>query len=84
MNTSEIPIIIRLSHIGMFVYRVTNDSKKPATIKTGTKPIIILTPCFAPLINDSALENVPGYKMLLPSVNPAQPAITMADISNVP
>lgn len=84
INTSEQMIIVRLSHIGIWEYRVTKLSKKPAHINIGIKPITILTPCLAPLINDAPREYVPGNKMLLPITKPAQPAMMMADISNVP
>ena len=50
----------------------------------GTNAITIFKPFFAPIMNDSRREYVPGNKMLLPIVNPAAPAINMADISRVP
>ena len=84
MKVSDESIIVKLSHMGILVYRVTKLSKKPAMMKIGTRPTAIFTPCLAPLTNETALEYVPGNRKLLPSVSPAQPAITMADISSVP
>ena len=84
MKVNDVIIIEMLNHIGIWLYRVTNDSKNAAAINTGTSPNAIFTPCLAPRTNDTPLEYVPGNKILFPIVSPAHPAITIAEISNVP
>ncbi len=56
INVSDEPIINKLIAIGISVKRVIKDSKKPAVIKSGIKPIIIFTPSFAEIKNDCLLE----------------------------
>lgn len=77
-------MIARLTNAGISVRRVMNDSRKPAEINTGIRLISIFNPSFAPIINDSFLEYVPGSMIELPTTNPAAPAIIIADISSVP
>src|SRR5450631_479098 len=73
-----------LSQMGMVAYRVTNPSRKAAMINTGTSPIIIFIPSFAPRLREGILLKVPGNRRLLPKTRPAAPAIIMEDISSVP
>ena len=80
----ELTIISKLIKIGISVYLVTNDSRNPAVIKIGIKPTDILSPSLAPFIKDSLLEKVLGKRILFPITIPAQPAITIAEISRVP
>jgi len=56
INAKDNPIMDKLNHMGISLYLVTKDSKKPATIKSGTNPTAIFTPCFAPLTNEALLE----------------------------
>ena len=77
------PMIAELAQTGS-VNLVTKLSRNPAAINTGTNPIVIFSPFFAPFLKDSSLENVPGKRRLLPMTNPAAPAMTMAEISKVP
>ena len=83
-KASEPKIIARLKNIGIPVCLVTNDSKKPAIIKIGIRLTIIFNPSLEPIIKDCRREKVPGKRKLFPSVNPAAPAIIIADISSVP
>ena len=76
--------IKRLSHKGMPVCLVTKPSKNAAIRKTGTKPITILIPSLPAAVKDCVLVNVFGNNIELPSTIPAQPAITIAEISSVP
>ena len=76
--------IVRLIHIGISVWRVTNPSKKAATTKTGMRQMMIFTLSFAACLRDNNLLYVPGKMSELPIINPAQLAITMAESSNVP
>lgn len=53
-------------------------------MNTGTVPITIFKPRFAPLLKDSSREYVPGNNQPLPKANPAAPATMIAQISSVP
>jgi len=48
MKVNEPANIIMLTQIGMVAYRVTNPSKKAATMNMGTRPIMSFTPSLAP------------------------------------
>jgi len=72
------------SQSGISVCRVTKPSKKPAIIKNGMVLIIIFNPSFILLLKDSNREYVLGNNNPLPKTKPAQPAITITDISMVP
>ena len=74
----------KLNAKGMPSKRVTKLSKNAATINTGTSPTTIFNPSLPPFKNETDLLNVPGNSMLFPKINPAAPAITMAQISKVP
>jgi len=74
----------KLSQIGILEYRVTNPSRKAATIKKGTSPIMHFNPSLAPLFRESILLWVPGNRMLLPRMSPAAPAMITDEISRVP
>ena len=83
-NASEPNMIVKLKNTGIPVCLVTNASIKPAVIKIGIRLTIIFNPSFELIMNDCRREYVPGKSILLPSTNPAEPAIMMAEISNVP
>ena len=83
MNNPEGIIIIKLGMIPK-CRRVRKLSIKPAVMNSGTKPIIIFKPCLAPFLNDSKRVNVFGKIRLFPITKPAQPAMTMDEISKVP
>ena len=84
MNSKDDPIMEAFTIQCMSVNLVMNDSRNPATIKIGIRPITIFNPFLAPFLKESLLENVPGNRMLLPITKPAPPAIMIAEISNVP
>jgi hypothetical protein len=83
-NVREAARMRILIQTGILEYLVTNPSRKAATMNIGIRPIIILTPSFAPLFKECSLLSVPGKRMLLPSTKPAAPDIMMEDISRVP
>ena len=83
MNNPEGIIIIRLEKSPKCL-RVRKLSINPAVINKGTKPIIIFKPRLAPFLKDSKRVKVFGKMRLLPITKPAQPAITMEEISKVP
>ncbi len=53
-------------------------------MKKGMVLTTILRPSFAPFKNETFREYVFGKRMLLPITIPAQPAITITEISMVP
>ena len=83
MNIAEGIIIIKLG-MSPKCLRVRKLSINPAVINKGTKPIIIFKPCLAPFLKDSKRVKVFGKMRLFPITNPAAPAITIDEISNVP
>ena len=83
MNNPEGMIIIKLG-IKPKCLRVKKLSMNPAVINKGTKPIIIFKPCLAPFLKDSKRVKVFGKIRLLPITKPAQPAMTIDEISKVP
>ena len=83
MNSPEGIIIIKLGNNPKCL-RVRKLSINPAVMNKGIKPIIIFKPCFAPFLKDSKRVKVFGKIRLFPITKPAQPAITIDEISNVP
>ena len=77
-------MINKLNHKSISVYRVIKLSKNPAQIKIGINPTTIFILSFAPFLKDSSRVKVLGNMKLFPNIKPAQPAITIADISKVP
>ena len=65
-------------------YLVINPSINPAIIKNGMVLTTIFKPSLAPLVKATRLEYVLGNKKLFPITSPAQPAITITEISIVP
>ncbi len=74
----------RLIHKGILSYRVTKLSKNAAMRKTGTNPKTIFKPSRPPFNIETLRLKVPGNKILLPTIKPAAPAITIAQTSKVP
>ena len=72
------------SQTGILLYRVIKPSIKPAMIKKGIVLTTIFNPSLAPFKNETLREYVFGNKILFPMTIPAQPAITMTEISIVP
>ena len=83
MNIAEGIIIIKLGMSDKCL-RVKKLSINPAVMNSGTKPIIIFKPCLAPFLKDSKRVKVFGKIRLFPITKPAQPAMTIDEISNVP
>lgn len=69
---------------GILAYRVMNPSIKPAIIKKGMVLTTTFNPSLAPFMKETRLEKVLGNRMLLPMINPAQPATMITEISMVP
>ena len=84
IRPKEPKIIVIANQTGILLYRVIKPSINPAIIKKGIVLTTIFKPSLAPFKNETRLEYVFGNKMLFPITNPAQPAITITDISIVP
>ena len=84
INVNDKSMTDSLIDAGNSVCRVINPSINPAARNTGTKPVTILSPRLAPCKKAYLREYVPGNNQPLPKANPAAPAMTIADISNVP